>query len=157
MNQMKSWVRNKKGQASMEYLAIYAWAILLVSIVLVLVWQWGLFDVGGKTDKGYSGFWGITPVDWKFESNGNLTLVLINGIGAGVNVTGVDVTILNATSSMILNDGIDAGNNKIVIMSTLKTGGLGDSYFIDLVEITYIDCRTNVTHQSSGRMWGAYE
>ncbi len=154
---MKSWVRNKKGQASIEYMAIYAWAILLISIALVLVWQWGLLDISGKTERGYSGFWGIVPVDWKFESNGDITLVLANGIGAGVNVTCVDVTILNTTSSMALNERIDAGNKKTIVISTLRTGGPGDFYFIDLVEITYIDHRTNVTHRSSGHMWGGYE
>ena len=36
--------RNLKGQGAMEYLMTYSWAILVVAIVGMVLWQIGVFD-----------------------------------------------------------------------------------------------------------------
>jgi uncharacterized protein (UPF0333 family) len=50
MKQMKN-----KGQGAMEYLMTYGWAILVVMIVGVVLWQLGVFNFGQGT---------VVPKDW---------------------------------------------------------------------------------------------
>ena len=47
----------KKGQGAMEYLMTYGWAILVVMIVGVVLWQLGIFGGQGGSNKalGFSG------------------------------------------------------------------------------------------------------
>jgi uncharacterized protein (UPF0333 family) len=37
---------NSKGQGAMEYLMTYGWAILVVIIVGIVLWQSGVFGTG---------------------------------------------------------------------------------------------------------------
>jgi len=49
---------NKKGQGAMEYLMTYGWAILVVLIVGIVLWQLGIFSgLGGSasTSTGFTG------------------------------------------------------------------------------------------------------
>ena len=38
-----------RGQGAMEYLMTYGWAILVVMIVGIVMWQLGIFNMGGTT------------------------------------------------------------------------------------------------------------
>lgn len=76
----------KKGQGAMEYLMTYGWAILVVMIVGVVLWQLGIFNLGGTVSKTMSGFGALRPVDWSMSTAGNEQIVLINGEGTNVNI-----------------------------------------------------------------------
>src|SRR3972149_6639240 len=38
---------SKKGQAAMEYLMTYGWAILIVAVVIIALYSFGVFSLGG--------------------------------------------------------------------------------------------------------------
>jgi preprotein translocase subunit SecF len=39
---------NKKGQAAMEFLTTYGWAFLVIIVVIVALWQFGVFDTTSR-------------------------------------------------------------------------------------------------------------
>ncbi len=145
------------AQASIEFLMTYGWAIIIILVVVVVAWQWGLFDISGSVRPGYSGFWGVVPEDFSYRENGDLVLSLSNNIGANINITSTEITI---------GTGNYLNNNQIQIPSgdktTLTTAGLpgssrGSNYEVFL-SINYTDERTGLeTYRSSGRIWGSVE
>jgi len=89
---------NKKGQGAMEYLMTYGWAILVVLIVGIVLWQLGIFSGlggGAGTSTGFaSGKVGIidagtkcTPTGMQLmltnQAGSPLSNVVLNGTGAG--------------------------------------------------------------------------
>jgi hypothetical protein len=50
-----------KGQGAMEYLMTYGWAILVVMIVGVVLWQLGIFKIG-QTSTTTSGWTKLAPL-----------------------------------------------------------------------------------------------
>ena len=93
-------MRKNRGQASLEFMMTYGWAILVVGVVLVVLWQWGIFTPSGGTKTTYMGFWGVMPVDFSYKSNGTLKLSLQNNIIDGnINITQVNVTANGISNS----------------------------------------------------------
>lgn len=87
-------MRKTRGQASLEFLMTYGWAILVIGVVLVVLWQWGLFTPQGTSKSTYMGFWGVIPVDFAYRSNGRFNISLQNTIVDGdINITGINATI----------------------------------------------------------------
>jgi hypothetical protein len=52
----------EKGQGAMEYLMTYGWAILIIMIVGVAMWQLGMFNMGGAAVPTSSGFEQLRPL-----------------------------------------------------------------------------------------------
>lgn len=50
----------------MEYLMTYGWVILVVMVVGVTLWYFGVFRMGGVT-KSMIGFDAIKPLDWRIS------------------------------------------------------------------------------------------
>lgn len=85
-----------KGQGAMEYLMTYGWAILVVIIVGVVLWQMGIFS-GGSTSATFVGFGPLKPVEWSCSAQGDsLTLTIMNGAGG---------QITNVTMTAVATDG----------------------------------------------------
>lgn len=51
-----------RGQGAMEYLMSYGWAVLVVLIVGVTMWQLGLFNLGGSNPPTFTGFQALKPL-----------------------------------------------------------------------------------------------
>ena len=148
----------EKGQASVEFLMTYGWALLIIIVVGIVAWQWGLFDISGNITPGYSGFWGVVPGDFSYKSNGDLTLSLRNGVGACVNVTYLNLTTGgNFYEYPGLNIEISAGDRSKWTDTGHLPGGSPGSRFEIYISIRYIDSRTLDTYTSSGIIWGSIE
>ena len=151
-------LNSNKGQAALEFLMTYGWAILIVLIVLAVIWEWGLFNPTGTVRPGYSGFWGIIPYDSRYTSNGNFNVVLQNNIDATITLTQINISTGNNLISTNYNLNITPGN----ITTTLSIGNLdklssGSNYEVFLT-IAYNDSRVNISPLlSSGRIWGVVE
>src|SRR3989338_5866650 len=83
----------KKGQAAMEYLMTYGWAILIVIIVAAALWALGVFNPSTWTQAAATGFagFGVPNGGWQVNSTGAL-VVLKNSAGANVRVTAITAT-----------------------------------------------------------------
>jgi hypothetical protein len=131
-----------KGQAALEFLMTYGWAIIVSVIVLLAAWQMEVFNPGGNVKPTPTGFWGITPYDMYYKSDGTLTLALQNNVGGDVNITNI-----NATTG--LNTGspggwttlpLSAGNITKINPIALTKYKAGSSFNV-FVSIEYVDNR----------------
>ena len=150
--------RKRKGQGSLEFLMTYSWALIIVLIVGIVVWRWGLFSFTGPVNEESYGFWGVTPIDFKMDTNGELTLSIQNNVGA--NITLNSVIGMSATANVTVLDGsnIGPGNTRLVYISNLETGTQGERYEVFVI-INYSDSRMEAGRErlSSGTLWGPYE
>jgi hypothetical protein len=78
--------RKNRGQGAMEYLMTYGWAILVVMIVGIVMWQLGIFNLnqGSTTTTGFSK---IKPQLAGVNKRGiTLTAVFTNGAGTTIDL-----------------------------------------------------------------------
>lgn len=134
----------------------YAWAILIISIVLIVVWQLGILEFGGNIQPGSTGFWGVTVEDFKITNTGELTISCANYIGAilTINTVVANQSTFNQVTTPARS--LAPGALENIVVSGLKPGK-GGSRFEILLMINYTDTRTGNDHLSSGRIWGSYE
>lgn len=161
-------LRSSKAQAALEFLMTYGWAILLLIVAIVMAWQFGLFSISGNIRPGYLGFWGLTPVDFIMNDEGNLSITWVNDVGGAVNITDIKVLIPGSSdpvSVQLTPPEPDLTPYGIVVLpgavqnmnTTVILVGKAGSRFEILVSLTYTDSRTLQAHKSSGRIWGSYE
>jgi hypothetical protein len=79
----------RKGQTAMEYLMTYGWAILIIMIVLVVLFYLGVLNPAVPVQCTFPS--GFTCISSKIDaSDGNLTLVIGEGTGHTIVITGVN-------------------------------------------------------------------
>lgn len=155
-----------KGQGAMEYLMTYGWAILVVMIVGIVMWQLGIFSLGPRTITS-TGFSKIKPqiAGSGLGADGTFVGVFTNGVGTSVNLN--SVTINNtvggtATTCTVTNPGamnpIPVGENFAVTAANCGTSARGDIYTMT-VAINYdVTIGTvTTTHTDSGTIRGPVE
>jgi len=92
---MKMKFLGKRGQGAMEYLMTYGWAILVVMIVGVVLWQLGIFNPPASTTV--TKFVKIRPlnpgqIEQKADAtNDGLSVVFVNLAGDTVHIKNIDV------------------------------------------------------------------
>lgn len=152
----------EKAQTSLEFLMTYGWAILIVLVIVVVAWQWGFFNPGGVVKKGSSGFWGVKPMDFSYNTDGDLILSLKNGVGGVINITEVEVRggsvtyIDSVDTPLSISPGSQSTYSLPSATSELQGGSIGSSYNLFL-SIEYNDSRTLEVYRSSGKIWGSIE
>jgi len=153
-------MRKTRGQASLEFLMTYGWAILVIGVVLVVLWQWGLFTPQGTSKSTYMGFWGVIPVDFAYRSNGRFNISLQNTIVDGdINITGINVT---ADGISMPPDGVNkwlAPGEKFSWEKQVSASAAKGSTYTILLSVSYWDNRTGpgVVFISSGTLQGTVE
>jgi len=137
----------KKGQGAMEYLMTYGWAIMVVMIVGIVLWQLGIFKLG-TSGTGYSGFGAVKPIDHSYDGS-NLNVVFMNAVGSTISLN-VSSGGTSATGQPFT---VAAGDKQIVPISLSLCSGGADTYDVKL-NVTYANTLTGLTHTDSGRVWG---
>jgi hypothetical protein len=75
---------NSKGQGAMEYLMTYGWAILVVIIVGIVLWQSGVFGTGSGGISGFDKFrikdyrYGAAGLNVSYENAAGQTVKKVN-------------------------------------------------------------------------------
>ena len=90
----------KKGQGAFEYMMSYGWAVLVIVVLAVVLWNLGVFNPSSASTA--TGFSAIRPVAWSFQGTG---LGGVNSIYrtdaklAFSNIAGIDLTLaVNGTA-----------------------------------------------------------
>jgi len=98
-----------KAQSSMEYLMTYGWAVLVVLVVGVILWEVGIFDTSPK-GASFTGFAKLKPqlAGTGITQSGYFRGVFTNGMGGKVVVTAVRVRDM-ATGNIICCSHEEAG------------------------------------------------
>lgn len=92
---MKMKFLGKRGQGAMEYLMTYGWAILVVMIVGVVLWQLGIFGPGPGGANTASGFTKIKPMEPSIVYSAaadTLNFTVVCAAGTGISITNVNLT-----------------------------------------------------------------
>ena len=158
----------RKGQGAMEYLMTYGWAILVVMIVGIVMWQLGIFNPSGTQSITMQGFGAIKPqlAGTGLSADGQFTGTFLNAGGAKIAVRKVKVTVSDPTiagaSITYTASEREAAANKhvtaVVVVTSGSLGGAGDAYSAT-VEITYDVTigAAQVSKKSSGIVRGPLE
>jgi hypothetical protein len=163
-------MKENRGQVALEFLLTYGWAVLILTVVALLLWQMGLFNITGKVAPGTSGFWGVAPYeDFAYNKGKILRIPISNRIGANITIRNISVTFqgmttyADTTPKTRMSDAsaeIAPGDTKVwtspaaLIQFPAFSAGSNFNVFVTLA---YNDSRTGETYLSSGWMWGNVE
>ena len=151
-----------KGQGAMEYLMTYGWAILVVMIVGVVLWQLGVFGGAGGGVNRATGFTTIKCFDRTIfldAATDNLTAVFTNAAGTPVRITSVtcgdDCATPNSASFDDMN--LSGGDTTLLTASTIDKNP-GDAFTVSIsIEYTESVAGRTLTHTDTGRLTGTAE
>ena len=137
----------------MEYITTYGWAILVVIIVGVVLWQMGIFDFGSRVTPTYSGFSVLTPSDWALTKSGAIctfSVEFINGAGEELNSTQL------STGEACVPQLVAAGQKTVCTKVMTGCGDPGHSYE-EMLVVTYVRSSDDQAFQSAGVIRGNIE
>lgn len=149
--------RNRKGQAAVEYLTTYGWAILVTLVVGVALWQMGAFKPP-STPPGCTGFSQVTPIDHVADGSADrMGLTLTNEAGVKVKLNRIDVDIFGKTcSNSGINKELRAGQSYQVNVTSCTLPDTGN-YYRAKITITYTNLVSGIKHKSVGECHGSVE
>ena len=146
----------------MEYLLTYLWAILVVTLVGVVMWQLGVFSSSGP-EVTSSGFPKIKPElqTCKMSTYGNFSCLFGNGLGGSIILDSIYVTS-GATSCTVTapasGSNVGSGEHFMLQASGCPTGTTPQAYVVDVaVSYTLSVGGGTVTHNDTGKIKGPYE
>jgi hypothetical protein len=100
-------MKMKKGQGAFEYMMSYGWAVLVIVVLAVVLWNLGVFNPSSASTA--TGFSAIRPVAWSFQGSGlggANTVYATQAKLAFANIAGIDLNIAingtrNANSTIV--------------------------------------------------------
>jgi len=136
----------------MEYITTYGWAILVILIIGVVVWQMGWFDINSKFQPGFSGFSILVPQDWKVANAETCTLSVRFLNAAGESLENVTVSGGSACNPADM----ETGEYTLCTKDLGTCGSDGSGYNENLI-VTYIRAADGQEFQTAGTLWGNSE
>ncbi len=174
----------RKGQTAMEYLMTYGWAILIIMVVLAVLFYLGVLNPPIPEQCVFPA--GITCISSKLNTTGGLTLIIGQGTGHPIQVTGVNCTMNSSaawatdnSASLVYNPNtlntpvnITSGG-QATVAQIAGTGGIGSvacknanggaasgaagSAFNGKIYIKYTETDTSITRTVVGTFAKRYE
>ena len=157
---------SSKGQSSLEFLMTYGWAIIVIAVAVLVLGQWGVFNPAMNIRSTFLGFWGVVPLDFSYNSKGDLTVSFQNNIMEGdINVTYLNVSAggktysVNLTASSIPIASGSLQSWSVPGTTSLLPGGQTGGSYTMLMTVQYIDSRVGpgTVFRSSGTIQGNIE
>ena len=162
---MKYRFKDSKGQSALEYMMTYGWMLLIIGVVGVVLYQYGVFTQP-PTPPGCTGFSQAKPIDQKASwtsntGNGNITLTLINDAGTKIQITKVNATIFNNavcqwTGTQDMRAGEVIQLSMAPCIGSSGSPGSGEYYKADII-IVYKNVASQIDHNSVGECHGTLE
>ena len=149
-------MNSRKGQAALDFLMTYGWAIALVVIIAAVLFALGIFDVSNFTGSRAAGFSGVAVTGWNMNAAGTMSLKFANQVGQRISIDTVNVTIGNtsivtALPAAPLNTG--QTSETLSTVSNFGTQAVGSGYTAKVV-ISYTDRSSDFDYSSSGTLTG---
>ncbi len=97
--------KHRKGQAAMEYLVTYGWAMLAIAVIMGVLWNMGVFEkscVRTLPEQIFSSAEALSVKDWKITDVGELEMFLENNIGKTITMVkfdGVELTHVSVNTT----------------------------------------------------------
>ncbi len=145
----------KKAQSSLDFLLTYAWALLLVVVVVAALFALGIFDPLSLTGNSASGFSNMGIVGWSFYDNGTVGLQFENHFGRDVDITNITINYKNETkmSDQIISLTTGKQTNKLSVGDFSAPPSLGNPYTLH-VTIYFTDSQSDWTYADYGTLVG---
>jgi hypothetical protein len=138
----------KRGQAAMEFLMTYGWAILVVLAAIAALAYFGVLSPDRFLPEKCTLPSGTACLDFKYDTTNGITLIIQNSAGfdmSGVGV-GVDGCAGNQTTGPTsLTDGEKA-------TYTLGCLALTSGKFKGSINVTYTNMQTSLEHIKQGEL-----
>jgi hypothetical protein len=144
----------KKGQAAMEFLMTYGWAILVVLASIGALAYFGVLNPSKSLPSSCTIAPGFGCDDFIVTSN-TVQLVLRNGLGDDLTGVGVTVGTCTATSGAVWDTGAVLGGSGGITLAGCTNGDSGARFKED-VDITYTGS-SGLEHTVTGVITGRVE
>jgi len=142
---MKVMKESRKGQAALEYLVTYGWAVLAIVIIAAVLWYLGVFNPNRyAAGKQCGGFSTLTCIDYTTSGSDTATVRFGNAAGATVNSISGDIDGVTATCVPATNVGANAQFGCDV---TGAAFAVGDQV---TVNIGYVSQLSGLAHNETG-------
>ena len=150
----------RKGQGALEYMQTYGWAILVVLIVGVVLWQFGIFGQYSGVNRG-TGFAKIKILDpsIKYDSaTDQLTFDIINGESMHIRILG-NTTGGDCASTMNISDlGLDGGQTTMVTLTECTDLDATEAFDVSISIYYRIKVAADIIYRNdTGRIIGTAE
>jgi hypothetical protein len=142
------------GQAALDFLMTYGWALIMITICVAALYSMGVFDASTFIGSRASGFSQMTATDWMLRQDGMLVIRLKNNAGTDVNITRINATYQSQTAQYNATTPISNGqlSGNIAVGSFAATPR-GTGYSVQ-VAMAYTDIATGYTYVDSGTLTG---
>ena len=147
----------RKGQAALDFLMTYGWAIALMVIVAAVLFALGVFDVSNFVGTKAAGFSGVAVKGWNMDTAGTLTVKLSNQVGQRVNITGISAIVSTTTAivngtPVALSTGADT-NTLSTAVAAFGAQASGTGYTAKMT-INYTDLNSGFASSTTGTLTG---
>ena len=147
----------RKGQAALDFLMTYGWAIALVVIIAAVLFSLGVFDVGNFVGNKASGFSGVAVKGWNLASDGTFTMKVSDQVGQRISVNSITITDSGSSKTIAgLPVTLASGADSATLSTAAAAFGnqtVGTSYTASVV-IAYTDLNANFNYSTSGTLTG---
>jgi hypothetical protein len=146
-----------KGQAALDFLMTYGWALLLIALVAAALLALGILDSGSFMGSRAVGFSQVSPTGWSFDSSGAFKLKLKNNAGSNIIVTSITATYGQETA--VFAPPVDLANltygaeSGVLNVGTFGVDKPGASYTMR-VNINYTDSEAGFPYNDAGTVTG---
>jgi hypothetical protein len=143
------------GQASLDFLMTYAWALLLIVLVVGALFAFGIFDTTNFVGSTSAGFPQIGAIGWKLTSAGNFSMQFENHAGKDIQIMNITAKYRNETLNWTGGANLSVGSKT----SILELGRFtyipsnSSSYTIS-VEISYLELENGWAYKDKGTVTG---
>ncbi len=147
----------RKGQAALDFLMTYGWAIALVVIIAAVLFALGIFDVSNFVGSKAAGFSGVAVSGWKLAPTGNLSMKVSNQVGQPITVSAVNATIGTSTVSLVNTTSqfnLSTGQQSSEISATGFGNPTVGSGYTAKVTIVYTDLTSGFSYTTTGTLTG---
>jgi len=149
----------KKGQAAMEFLMTYGWAILVVLVAIGALAYFGVLSPSRFMPKSCTFEPGIGCDDFKASAAGDIQLILANGKGESLTAVTAAISGCSADGNADGNDtwidGEKLGGATGITLTGCGAATVGDR-IKKTITLTYTSA-SGIVHTASGELTGKIE
>ena len=150
---------SKRGQAALEFLMTYGWAILVVLIAIGALAYFGVLNPKRSLPDICIIAPGFSCDDFILNVDGSATIIVRNGIGKSLNNWTLSIGSVAATScdGINWNGSIWADGTQVnCVFTGLEAGVVGDLLGADL-SLQYTERGSTLSHKDVGKFNSKYE
>ena len=141
----------KRGQAALEFLMTYGWAILVVLAAIAALAYFGVLNPDRFLPEKCTLPSGLACLDYKASNGTSMTLIIQNSLG--VDISGIQIGI-NGTGCVPTNQTTGATSliNGVKGTYVFTCAGASSGKFNGVVSFTYTNQDTSLTHTKFGQL-----